>query len=128
MDLNALVREHLEHAHPDVLRELLQTFVDALMSAEAQVLCNAEYGEVSAERTNKRNGYRSREWDTRAGTIELAVPKLRSGSYFPDWLLQRRRRAEQALITVIATSYVLGVSTRRVEKLCQALGIDQLSK
>ena len=128
MDLNALVREHLEKASPDVLRELLKSFVEALMSAEAQVLCNAEYGEVSSDRTNHRNGYRARDFDTRAGTIELAVPKLRSGSYFPEWLLQRRRRAEQALITVIATSYVLGVSTRRVEKLCQALGIDRLSK
>lgn len=128
MDLHALVREHLERSSPDVLRELLKTFVEALMSAEAQVLCNAEYGEVSAERTNHRNGYRPRQWDTRAGTIDLQVPKLRSGSYFPDWLLDRRRRAEQALVTVIAMSYVLGVSTRRVEKLCEALGVDRLSK
>jgi transposase-like protein len=68
----------------------------------------------SATRTNSRNGYRTREWDTRAGTIDLAIPKLRSGSYYPDWLLERRRRAEQALISVVATSYLLGVSTRRV--------------
>ena len=128
MDLNAIVREHFEHAGPDVLRELLKRFAEALMSAEAQVLCNAEYGEVKPERTNRRIGYRSRDFDTRAGTIELAVPKLRSGSYFPDWLLSRRRRAEQALVSMIATSYVLGVSTRRVEKLCEALGIDRLSK
>ena len=128
MDLNALVREHLEHAHLDVLRELLQTFVDALMSAEAQVLCNAEYGEVSAERTNKRNGYRSREWDTRAGTIELHVPKLRSGSYFPDWLFAPRRRAEQALTQVICQCYVEGVSTRRVDDVVKAMGIEKISK
>ena len=128
LDLDALVREHLEQASPDLLRELLKSFVEALMSAEAQVLCGADYGEVSAERTNHRNGYRPRDWDTRAGSIELAVSKLRSGSYFPDWLLQRRRRAEQALITVVAMSYVLGVSTRRVEKLCEALSIDKLSK
>jgi transposase-like protein len=66
---------------------------------------------------NSRNGYRSRDWDTRAGSIELGIPKLRSGSYFPEWLLERRRRAEQALISVVATSYLLGVSTRRVERL-----------
>ena len=98
------------------------------MSAEAQVLCGAEYGEVSPDRSNSRNGYRAREFDTRVGSIELAVPKLRSGSYFPDWLLQRRRRAEQALVTVVATSYLLGVSTRRVEKLCEAMGITEISK
>jgi putative transposase len=128
MDLVALVRAHLEEASPDVLRALVKTFAEALMSAEAQVLCNAEYGEVSGERTNSRNGYRARDWDTRAGTIELALPKLRQGSYFPDWLLGRRRRAELALTTVVATSYLLGVSTRRVEKLCEAMGITSLSK
>ncbi|PSK68011.1 hypothetical protein B0E53_00086 [Micromonospora sp. MH33] len=77
---------------------------------------------------NSRNGYRVREWDTRAGTIDLAIPKLRQGSYFPDWLLTHRRRAEQALVSVVATSYLLGVSTRRVEKLVEQLGIRQLSK
>ncbi|MGW3636145.1 IS256 family transposase, partial [Streptomyces sp. NPDC005122] len=100
----------------------------ALMSAEADALCNAEYGQVSDERVNHRNGYRPREWDTRAGTVELSVPKLRQGSYFPHWLLERRRRAEQALISVVATAYVLGVSTRRVEKLAESLGVTQLSK
>src|SRR4029453_3442061 len=78
--------------------------------------------------TTPSNGYRVREWDTRAGTVELAIPKLRSGSYFPDWLLQHRRRAEQALVSVVATSYLLGVSTRRVEKLVEQLGVAQLSK
>jgi hypothetical protein len=82
----------------------------------------------SDERTNTRNGYRHRDWDTRAGTIELAIPKLPSGSYFPDWLLERRRRAEAALVSVVATSYLLGVSTRRMEKLVSTLGIDRLSK
>jgi transposase-like protein len=76
----------------------------------------------SSDRTNSRNGYRPRAWDTRAGTIDLAVPKLRSGSYFPDWLLERRRRAEAALISVVATSYLLGVSTRRMDKLVETLG------
>ena len=77
---------------------------------------------------NSRNGYRRREWDTRAGTIELAIPKLRQGTYFPEWLLERRRRAERALATVVATSYLLGVSTRRVEKLAESLGVTELSK
>jgi transposase-like protein len=77
---------------------------------------------------NRRNGYRPREWDTRGGTVELAIPKLRQGSYFPDWLLERRRRSEQALTTVVATSYLLGVSTRRVERLVETLGITRLSK
>jgi putative transposase len=98
------------------------------MSAEADALCGAGYGERSVERTNSRNGYRQREWDTRAGTIDLAIPKLRSGSYFPDWLLEHRRRAEQALVSVVATSYLLGVSTRRMEKLVEQLGVKQLSK
>ena len=77
---------------------------------------------------NSRNGYRRREWDTRAGTIEVAVPKLRQGTYYPEWLLERRRRAERALATVVATSYLLGVSTRRVEKLAESLGVTKLSK
>ena len=75
-----------------------------------------------------RNGYRGREFDTRAGTLDLAIPKLRAGSYFPDWLLERRRRAERALTTVVATCYLLGVSTRRMEKLVETLGITRLSK
>ena len=87
-------------------------------------MCGAGYGEVSPDRVNSRNGYRQREWDTRAGTIELAIPKLRQGSYFPAWLLERRRRAERALASVVATSYLLGVSTRRVEKLAASLGVD----
>src|SRR5690349_24644411 len=122
-----LVREHLESASPDLLRAMVKTFAEALMSAEADAVCGAPYGERSDERVNQRNGYRAREWDTRAGTIELAVPKLRSGSYFPDWLLQHRRRAEQALVSVVATSYLLGVSTRRVEKLVEQLGVDRKS-
>ena len=77
---------------------------------------------------NSRNGYRHRDFDTRVGTLDVAVPKLRSGSYFPDWLLERRTRAERALVSVVATSYLLGVSTRRVEKLVQALGVTSLSK
>ncbi len=86
------------------------------------------HSERSGDRTNHRNGYRPRRWDTRAGSIDVAIPKLRQGSYFPDWLLQRRRRAEAALATVVATSFLLGVSTRRVEKLVATLGVTGLSK
>jgi transposase-like protein len=82
----------------------------------------------SPERVNVRNGYRHRDFDTRAGTIDVAIPELRSGSYFPDWLLERRRRAEAALTSVVATCYLLGVSTRRMDKLVESLGITRLSK
>ena len=128
IDHARLLTEHLERAEPDLLRSLLKTFIDALMSAEADSICGAPYGSRSVERVNSRNGYRGREWDTRAGTIEVAIPKLRSGSYFPEWLLERRRRAERALTTVVATCYLLGVSTRRMEKLVETLGITRLSK
>ncbi|MEV4132273.1 IS256 family transposase [Dactylosporangium sp. NPDC049742] len=128
VDATSFLREHLETASPDLLRAMVKTFAEALMSAEADAVCGAPYGERSDERTNSRNGYRLRDWDTRAGSIELAIPKLRQGSYFPDWLLQHRRRAEQALVSVVATAYLLGVSTRRVEKLVEQLGITALSK
>ena len=124
----ATVEDYLAQSNPDVLRAMVKMFAEQLMSAEADALCGAEYGQVSDERVNRRNGYRSRDWDTRAGTVELAVPKLREGSYFPAWLLERRRRSEQALISVVATCYLLGVSTRRVEKLAATLGVTQLSK
>jgi transposase-like protein len=102
LPLHALAEDNLAAASPDLLRAMVKTFADALMSAEADALCNAEYGQGSDERVNHRNGYRPREWDTRAGTVELAIPKLRQGSYLPHWLLERRRRAEQALISVVA--------------------------
>ncbi|MGH3392049.1 MAG: IS256 family transposase [Actinomadura sp.] len=120
--------EQIGVCEPDLLRSMVKTMAEALMSAEADALCGAGYGERSDGRVNRRNGYRERDWDTRAGTVELAIPKLRSGSYFPDWLLERRRRAEQALISVVATSYLLGVSTRRVGKLVEQLGIKGISK
>ena len=128
MDLPALLETHLQRAEPDLLRSMLTTFVQALMSADADAVCGAGYGVRSPERTNRRNGYRPREWDTRAGTVELAIPKLREGSYFPDWLLERRKRAERALTSVVATCYLLGVSTRRMEKLVETLGVTRLSK
>ncbi|BCJ64798.1 IS256 family transposase [Polymorphospora rubra] len=123
-----LLRQQLAEGGPDVLAAMVTAFANALMSADADAVCGADYGQRSPERTNSRNGYRARQWDTRAGTVELAVPKLRHGSYFPDWLLEHRRRAEQALVTVVATSYLLGVSTRRVEKLAEQLGVTRLSK
>ena len=128
MDAAAILRKHLEGAGSDQLREMVQMFAEALMSAEADGLCGASYGERSADRVNQRNGYRTRRWDTRVGSIELAIPKLRSGSYFPDWLLEPRRRSERALIAVVAECYVKGVSTRKVDKVVQQLGIDGISK
>jgi transposase-like protein len=120
--------EQIGACEPDVLRSMVKTMAEVLMSAEADAVCGAGYGRRSDERVNRRNGYRVRDWDTRAGTVELAIPKLRSGSYFPEWLLERRRRAEQALVSVVATSYLLGVSTRRVDKLVEQMGIKGISK
>lgn len=122
------LREHVADADPDLVRSMLSAFAEQLMAADAQATCNAGYGERSPERTNRRNGYRSRAWDTRVGTIGLAVPKLRQGSYFPHFLLEPRRRAEQAMVGVVAQCYVEGVSTRRVEDIAEAMGITSLSK
>src|SRR6188768_2183553 len=128
IDPARMLEEHLSQASPDMLRELLGTFINTLLSAEADAVCGAEYGVASPERTNRRNGYRHRDFDTRAGTIDVAIPKLREGTYFPEWLLERRKRAERALTSVVATCYLLGVSTRRMDKLVQSLGITGLSK
>ncbi len=128
MDVSGWLRKQLEEASPDLLRAMVKDFAEALMGAEVDALCGASYGERSPERVNRRNGYRERDWDTRVGSIELAVSKLREGSYFPDWLLQPRRRAEQAFVSVIADAYLAGVSTRRVEKLVQQLGVERMSK
>ncbi len=128
LDPDAFLHEQLAQASPDPMREMLATFIDALLRAQADSVCGAEYGTRSESRTNRRNGYRHRDLDTRVGTIDVAVPKLREGSYFPDWLLQRQRRSEAALTSVVATCYLLGVSTRRVDKLVQPLGITGLSK
>jgi putative transposase len=117
----AQFEETLASASPDVLRAMIREFAQRMMDADVEVACNAGYGEVTPERVNSRNGYR-REWDTRAGTVELAIPKLRQGSYFPGFL-EHRRRAGRALASVVATSYLLGVSTRRVEKLAASLGV-----
>ena len=98
----AWLRKHLDEADPDLLRSMLKVFCDQLMSADADGLCNADYGERSPERLNVRNGYRARDFDTRVGTVELSIPKLRTGTYYPDWLLEPRRRAERALVSVVA--------------------------
>jgi putative transposase len=128
MDVSGWLRKQLEEAHPDLLRVMVKDFAEVLMSADVDAVCGADYGERSPARVNRRNGYRERDWDTRVGSIELAVPRLREGSYFPDWLLQPRRRAEQAFVSVIADAYLAGVSTRRVEKLVQQLGVERMSK
>ena len=128
VDPAAVLGQALAGASPDLMRHLLATVINSLLSAEADAVCGAEWGQPSPERVNQRNGYRHRDLDTRVGTIDVAIPKLRTGSYFPDWLLERRKRAEAALISVVATCYLLGVSTRRMDKLVQSLGITSLSK
>jgi transposase-like protein len=130
LDAGAWLGKYLdgEDADTDLPRAMLAAFAEALMSAQASMQCNAAYGERTDERENSRNGYRMRPWDTRVGTIDLAVPKLRSGVYSPEFLLQPRRRAEQALMAVVCQAYVEGVSTRRVDDLVKAMGIDRISK
>src|ERR1700709_514174 len=115
------LHEQLASASPDLLRSMLTTFVNTLMSAEVDVVCGACYGQSSPERVNVRNGYRHREFDTRVGTLDVASSQPREGSYYPDWLLALPRRAERALSTVVATCYLLGGSTRRMERLVDSL-------
>ena len=91
IDLEGWLRKQLEQASPDLLRAMVQDFAEALMSAEADAVCVAGYGERTPERSDRRNGYRERDWDTRVGTIELVVPKLREGSYFPTGCSPRGR-------------------------------------
>ena len=128
VDPAGLLGEALAQASPDLMRQLLQTMINALLSADADSVVGAEWGKPSPDRVTHRNGYRHRDLDTRVGTIDVAIPKLRHGTYFPDWLLQRRKRSEAALITVVADCYLAGVSTRRMDKLVKTLGITALSK
>ena len=128
VDPAGLLGEALSDASPDLMRSLLQTVINALLSADAEAVVGAEWGKPTPTRSAQRNGYRHRELDTRIGTIDVAVPKLRTGTYFPEWLLERRKRAESALITVVADCYLAGVSTRRMDKLVKTLGINSLSK
>ena len=108
--------------HADVVRESVAFVVAELMDAEVTAQIGAGHGEVAPERVTQRNGYRPRPWATRAGEIELAIPKLRQGSYFPSFL-QPRKRSEQALVAVVQQAYVCGVSTRRVDQLVESLGL-----
>jgi transposase-like protein len=127
MDLSAFVGKLLEEQDGDVLREGIRVLSQALMEMEVAGLIGADRHERSADRTAYRNGYRTRTWDTRVGTIELAIPKVRPGTYFPS-LLEPRRRAEQALLAVVQEAYVHGVSTRKVDDLLKGLGLDGISK
>ena len=128
MGAEALVRKYLESdAGSDLLAEMVKMTAELLMDAEVDVMCNAGYGERTEDRVNSRNGHRDRRWDTRAGTINLEIPKLRKGSYMPS-LLEPRRRAEQALVSVVCQAYIEGVSTRRVDDLVKSMGIDGMSK
>lgn len=128
VDPAGLLGEALSEASPDMMRHLLQTMINTLLCADADAVVGAEWGKPSRDRTAQRNGYRHRDLDTRVGTVDVAIPKLRSGTYFPEWLLERRKRAESALITVVADCYLAGVSTRRMDKLVKTLGINALSK
>src|SRR3989442_13765112 len=105
MDVSSWLRKQLEERSPDLLRVMVKDFAEALMSADADAVCGAGYGERSPERVNRRNGYRERDWDTRGGSIQLAGPKLREGSYFPDWLRQPRRRAARAVVARTAPAH-----------------------
>ncbi len=127
MDFSTFVGKLLEEQDGDILREGVRVLAQALMDAEVTALVGAERHERTEDRTGYRNGTRTRTWDTRLGTIDLAIPKVRPGSYFPS-LLHPRRRAEQALLTVVQEAYVHGVSTRKVDDLLKALGLDGISK
>lgn len=127
MTVGDLVGKILGEGNPDFLKQALMTLVDQIMTVEVDHIVGAGKHERTDERSNQRNGTRSRRWDTRVGTLELAIPKLRKGSYFPSFL-EPRRRAEQAFVSIIQEAYVHGVSTRKVEDLVQAMGVENLSK
>lgn len=128
MDVLELLRKATADGDVDLLREGVRVLSQALMEAEVAAEIGAAHGERAPERrSTQRNGYRPRRWDTRVGSLELQIPKVREGSYFPS-LLEPRRRAERALLSVVQEAYVGGVSTRRVEDLVAALGISNLSR
>ena len=127
VDLLELLRKQADGADLDFLREAVTVLAQAVMDAEVSAQIGADHGERSETRLTRRNGYRPRRWDTRVGTIELGIPKLREGSYFPS-LLEPRRRSERALLSVVTQAYVEGVSTRRVDDLVRSLGCDGISK
>ena len=127
MDLLELLRKRGVDGDVDFLQEALMVLMNAILDAEVTARIGSERGERSPDRLTYRNGYRSRQWDTRVGTMELRIPKLREGSYFPS-LLEPRRRSEKALMAVVQQAYVDGVSTRRVDDLVKTLGCDGISK
>jgi putative transposase len=124
MDLQALLEKTTDS---DFLRQMISFTAQRLMALEVETLTGAEPGARTPDRLNQRNGYRDRDWETRAGTVELRIPKLRKGSYFPGFL-EPRRMAEKALTAVIQEAYIQGVSTRSVDDLIQAMGMSGVSK
>jgi putative transposase len=127
MSLLDLIQKSGVKGDMDFLREGLKVLAEAIMELEVSAKAGAERYERSAERTTYRNGYREREWDTRVGSLDLRIPKLREGSYFPS-ILEPRKKAEKALAAVLQEAYVLGVSTRKVDDLMKALGLSGVSK
>ena len=127
VDVLELLRKQASGADIDFLREAVAVLAEAVMDHGVSAQVGAGYGERSEMRTTRRNGYRPRRWDTRVGSIDLQIPKLRQGSYFPA-LLEPRRRAERALLAVVQQAYVEGVSTRRVDDLVRSLGCEGISK
>jgi putative transposase len=127
MTIQEVVREVLRDEHADVIRESVKAVAQELMEAEISELIGAQLGERTEDRATHRNGYRARRWDTRAGEIELQIPKIRQGSYFPTFL-QPRKRSEQALVAVVQQAYVCGVSTKARRSACRVAGAADLQE
>jgi putative transposase len=127
MSLLEQLSKYVVEKDKDFLKEALTLLINALMDAEVTSMIGAEKYERSENRNNHRNGYRQREWDTRLGTLQLSIPKLRHGSYFPS-LLEPRKMSEKALLNVVQEAYVHGVSTRKVDELVESLGIKGMDK